>query len=155
VEASQSPTPLTGMWAPYTPPEIGEKLDTLVGVDAFVLVDAVVREPIEVTFTEKGEQVKKMRRPVDLRVATAEAGVTRLFSGFDAGIVGQVERLEPGNLPALCRIINTNPTGRGQTRGLELVQLLAGGADVAAIARAQSTPIMPVKGHEPADPIPY
>lgn len=150
MEAASTPNLRTGMWAPYVPPEIGEPLDTLNDVGAFVLVDAKLRDPVAVEF----DGVKKMRQPVDLTVATAEADVTRLFSGFSAGIVGQVSRLEPGNLPALCRIVNT-PTGRGQTRGLELVQPIAAGADLAAIARAQSPALMPLKGHDPHDPIPY
>ena len=147
---SPTPEPGTGMWAPYVPPVIGEPLATLDDVAAFVLVDAQVRPAVELEF----DGVKKMRTPVDLTVATAEPGVTRTFSGFAAGIVGQVERLEPGNLPALCRIIDSE-VARGKTRGLELVQILEPGADVAAIARAQSTAIMPLKGHDPADPIPY
>lgn len=154
MEASQQgpqPQRTSGMWAPYTPPEIGEKLDVLAGC-TFVLVDAAVRDPIEVDFGAEG---KKMRQPVDLRVQTAEPGVTRLFSGFSAGIVGQVSHMETNDLPALCRIIESNPTGRGTTRGLELVQLLAVDADLATLARAQSPAIMPVRGHDPADPIPY
>src|SRR5438270_10361895 len=120
MEAASAPKPETGMWAPYVPPEIGEPLDTLNDVGAFVLVDAKLRDPVEVEFTEKGQQVKKLRQPVDLVVATADPDVTRLFSGFAAGIVGQVSRLEPGDLPALCRIVKTG-TARGETRGLELV----------------------------------
>ena len=149
MEATQhpSPTPATsGMWAPYEPPEIGEPLDTLNDVGPFVLVDAHVREGVA---TQYGA-----RDVVDLVVATAEAGVTRSFSGFAAGVVGQCKRLEPGNLPALVKIVDTT-VGRGKTRGLELVQLLGPGADVAAIARAQPAAIMPLKGHDPADPIPY
>jgi hypothetical protein len=147
-------TPATGMWSPYEPPTIGEPLDTLNDVGAFVLVDAKVRPPVEVEFQEKGVAVKKMRTPVDLTVQTAEEGVVRTFSGFAAGIVGQVERLDPGNLPALCKIVETE-VGRGRTRGLELVQLLAAGADLATIARSQPAAIMPIKGHDPHDPIPY
>lgn len=154
MEAASAPKPETGMWAPYVPPEIGEPLDTLNDVGAFVLVDAKLRDPVEVAFTEKGQTVKKQRQPVDLIVATADPDVTRLFSGFAAGIVGQVSRLEAGDLPALCRIVKTS-SGRGETRGLELVQPIAAGADLAAIARAQSPAMMPLKGHDPADPIPY
>jgi hypothetical protein len=138
------------MWAPYVPPAIGEPLDTLNDVGAFVLVAAQVRPAVSVTF----DGVAKMRVPVDLTVATAEAGVTRTFSGFSAGIVGQVERLEANNLPALVKIVEQE-AGRGRTRGLELLQLLGPAADVAAIARAQPAAIMPLKGHDPTDPIPY
>jgi hypothetical protein len=155
MEAASAPKPTTGMWAPYVPPEIGEPVATLDDVAGFVLVDAKVREPIEVEFNDGGKLVKKMRTPFDLRIQTADADVTRIFSGFDVGIVGQIGNLEEGNLPAVCRVVKTNPTGRGQTRGLELVQLLAPGADLAAIARAQSPAMMPVKGHDPNDAIPY
>lgn len=150
MEASQQPAARTGMWAPYVPPEIGEPLDTLNDVGAFVLVDAKLRDPVTVEF----DGVKKQRQPVDLVVATVDADVTRLFSGFAAGVVGQVSRLEAGDLPALCRIIKTS-SGRGETRGLELMQPIAAGADLAAIARAQSPAMMPLKGHDPADPIPF
>jgi hypothetical protein len=154
MEASQHPTPPpaagTGMWAPYVPPVIGEPLDTLNDVGPFVLVEAQVRPAVPLQFDGQ----TKMRVPVDLTVATAEPGVTRMFSGFSAGIVGQVERLEPGNLPALVKIVEQE-AGRGRTRGLELLQLLGAGADVATIARAQPAAIMPLKGHDPTDPIPY
>ncbi len=141
---SQTSTPQTGMWAPYEPPEIGEPLDVLEQVDAFVLVDVKVREAVA---TQYGP-----RDAVDLTVATTDPGKTRCFSGFSAGIVGQSKRVEAGNLPALCRVV-PQTSGRGTTRGLELVQLLVPGADVAAIAKAQRVPIAPLNGQ--TNEIPY
>jgi hypothetical protein len=144
MEASQSPTPApeSGMWAPYEPPEIGEKLEVLEEAGAFVLVGVAVREGIK---TEHGP-----RDAVDLTVQTGGEG-TRLFSGFSAGIVGQAKRMADGDLPAVCRIVPVH-VSRGTTRGLELVQSLAAGADLAAAAKAQRVPIMPVRKD---DGIPY
>lgn len=135
----------SGMWAPYVPPEIGEKLDELDKIGPFVLLEAKVREGVATSYGP--------RDAVDLRVATTEAGKTRVFSGFSAGIVGQAKRITAGDLPAVCRIVETNH-GRGATRGLELVQLVPTSADVAAIAKAQQVPIAPIQAQHD-DGIPY
>lgn len=145
MSAAEEHVQQTGMWAPYVPPEIGEKLDELDKIGSFVLLEAKVREGVA---TEYGP-----RDAVDLRVATTEAGKARVFSGFAAGIVGQCKRIGAGDLPAVCRVIEST-TGRGKTRGLELIQLVPAGADVAAIAKGQPVPIAPI---QPAggDDIPY
>jgi len=140
MEPATSPTPETGMWAPYEPAEIGEKLDTLYQIGAFVLLEATVREAVQVE-VEPG--VKKMREPVDLRVQTTDANVQRVFSGFAAGIVGMAKRVQPGDLPAVCQIVD-QPAARGTTRALRLVQRIPAGADVATIAASQPVPIMPI-----------
>lgn len=136
----------TGMWAPYVPAEIGEKLDQLEEAGPFVLVEAKIREGIK---TEYGP-----RDAVDLRVQTIDETKTRLFSGFAAGIVGQVSRMEAGNLPAVCRIVKTD-TQRGATRGLELVRPLPAGVDLVSIAKALPVPIAPVAVATQTDDIPY
>lgn len=146
--AQPEPAPASGMWAPYEPPEIGEPLDTLKQVPAFVLVDAKVREPVDVEFDGKTSK----RTPADLIVQTAEAGKTRIFSGFAAGVVGRVKRLEPGNLPAVVKVVE-EVTPRGRTLGLALVQTIAAGADLAAIAKGLPTPMMPTGS--PDGEIPY
>jgi hypothetical protein len=80
----------------------------------FILVDAKVRAKIE---TEHG-----VRDAADLRVATTEPGTTRLFSCFWQAIVGQIKRMEAGDLPATVRIVAI-PTDNGNpTYGLELVE---------------------------------
>lgn len=146
-DTSSSPTPDSGMWAPYEPPVIGEPLDQLDKVGPFVLLAAKVREGVR---TEYGP-----RDAVDLDVATTDAGVIRTFSGFSAGVVGMAKRVTPGDLPAVCRVIETT-AGRGKTRGLELVQLVPAGADVAAIAKAQPVPLAPIQpAGDTHDDIPY
>jgi hypothetical protein len=144
MEAATSPTPSSGMWAPYEPAEIGESLDILEQVGPFVLLGAVVREGIS---TQYGP-----RDAVDLTVQTSEPGKTRLFSGFAAGIVGQCKRVGDGDLPAIAKIV-PQATGRGSTRGLELVDRPAAGADLAAIAKACPIPVMPIGGQ--TNEIPY
>jgi len=141
--SDRTPPSEGGMWAPYEPPEIGEPLDTLENVPAFVLLGAKVREGVK---TEYGP-----RDAVDLVVQTTTVDVTRLFSGFAAGVVGQAKRITAGDLPAVCRIVKM-PTGRGETRGLELVERVPAGADLPALARAQATPIAPIGN---TDGIPY
>ena len=101
-----------GMWAPYEPAPIGEPLELLEEAGEFVLLEARVREGVG---TQYGP-----RDAVDLVVATTEPGVTRMVSGFAAGIVGQVKRQQDGHLPAVARIVSQQ-TGRGATRALELV----------------------------------
>lgn len=146
MEPATLPTPTSGMWAPYEAPEIGEKLDTLYQVGSFVLLEATVRDAVEVE-VEPGK--KKMREPVDLRVQTTDANVQRVFSGFAAGIVGMAKRVTPGDLPAVCRIVD-QPTQRGTTRVLELVKLIPAGADVAAIAASLAVPMMPIQAQDDA-----
>lgn len=132
MQPAETPKPTTGMWAPYEPPEIGEPLDTLDKVGPFVLLQVHVREGVATSYGP--------RDAADLTVATTETGVVRTFSGFAAGVVGMCKRVGDGDLPAVCRIVETQ-AGRGKTRWLELVQLLPAGADVAAIAKAQPVPI--------------
>jgi hypothetical protein len=80
----------------------------------FVLLEAKVRAKIE---TEHG-----LRDAADLRVATTKPGESRLFSCFWQAIVGQIKRMDPGDLPATVRIV-TIPTDNGNpTYGLELVE---------------------------------
>lgn len=132
------------MWAPYEPADVGEPLDTLEQVPAFVLLETHVREGITTQFGP--------RDAVDLIVQTGIAGETRLFSGFAAGIVGQAKRLEPGDLPAVCKVV-ARPTRKGTTRGLELVEKVSPMADVAAIAKSLPTPVMPIGSQ--TNEIPY
>jgi hypothetical protein len=148
VAPQPEPAPTSGMWAPYVPPEIGEPLDTLAQVPAFVLVDAKVREPVDVTF----DGTTSKRTPVDLRVQTTDPNVTRLFSGFAAGVVGRVKRMQAGDLPAVVKLVDET-TPRGRTLGLALVQAVAAGADLAAIAKSLPTPMMPTGS--PDGEIPY
>jgi hypothetical protein len=151
--ANEQPT--SGMWAPYVPPEIGEKLGQLKEAGEFVLVAVTVREGVK---TDYGP-----RDAVDLRVQTIAVDKTRVFSGFSAGIVGQAKRVQPGDLPAVCRIIGKE-TGRLDDNGkpyttdsLELVRQLPAGVDVVTIAQALSVPIAPVApaAAQAHDDIPY
>jgi hypothetical protein len=125
--------PTAGMWAPA--PEIGEPLETLEEAGQFVLVAIDVRPSVK---TEFGD-----REPVDLTVATTDPVDRRHFSGFSAGVVAQAKRLADGDLPAVCRIVS-QPTRKGQTKGLELVRLVNADADLAAIAKALPVPMMPI-----------
>lgn len=149
----------TGMWAPYEPAPIGEPLELLEEAGQFVLVDANVREGVA---TQYGP-----RDAIDLVVATTEPGVTRVVSGFAAGIVGQVKRKRDGDLPAIAAIVSQE-TGRGRTRALEFVGAIdktAGEQALAEFARGVLPPAVPIKplnaaanGHgRPAgdDGIPY
>lgn len=147
MEASAAqPERSTGMWAPYDPPEIGEKLDELDKVGPFVLLAVKVREGVS---TQYGP-----RDAVDLTVATTETGVVRSFSGFAAGVVGMAKRVTDGDLPAVCRIVEKQQN-RGATKGLELIQLLPAGADIGAVAKAQPVPLAPIQPHADDDDIPY
>lgn len=143
--SAQSNERTSGMWAPYEPPEIGEKLDELDKVGPFVLLAVKVREAVATQFGP--------RDAVDLTIATTETGVVRSFSGFSAGVVGAAKRVQAGDLPAVCRVVEQQ-AGQGKTRGLELVQLLPAGADVGAVAKAQPVPIAPIQPHG-GDDIPY
>lgn len=145
MSAVQQPGEPSGMWAPYVPAEIGEKFDTLQEAGEFVLVDVKVREGIK---TEFGP-----RDAADLYVQTIDPTKTRLFSGFSKGIAAQCSHVQPGNLPAVCRIVS-QATPRGATLGLELVRQLPTGADVASIAKALQVPIAPV-AVAAGDGIPY
>jgi hypothetical protein len=132
------------MWAPYEPPEIGESLDELEKLGEFVLVEVRVRENVHTAYGP--------RDAADLRVQTTQRNLTRLFSGFSAGVVGQSKRVQPGDLPAVCRIVPTE-VGRGRTRGLALVRTLEAGAELAKIAVSLATPVLPTPGQ--ADDIPW
>lgn len=145
----------SGMWQPYEPAAIGEPLDLLEQAQRFVLLDASVREGVA---TQYGP-----RDAVDLVVATTEPGVTRLVSGFAAGIVGQVKRKGDGDLPAIAAIV-PQQTGRGATRALQLVEKVAASdpASVAAVAARLPVPLRPLNAAangtgQPAgdDGIPY
>lgn len=140
----QPPAP-SGMWAPYEPPVIGEEIKVLKeGGSPFVLVAAELRENVKTSFGPK--------TAVDLTVQTTTPGSTRLFSGFDAGIVGQVSRIEPGNLPAVCEIIEQE-TGKGKTAGLQLVRQIPRDLDdLAGIAAALPVAVVALAGE---DGIPY
>jgi hypothetical protein len=142
-----------GMWGPYEPAAIGEPLELLEQAGRFVLVDASVREGVA---TQYGP-----RDAVDLVVATTEPGVTRLVSGFAAGIVGQVKRKADGDLPAVATIVQQQ-TGRGATRALQLVEAVPAGTDPSAVAAQLAVPLRPLNGSanghgQPAgdDGIPY
>jgi len=148
MNAQQQPS--SGMWAPYVPPEIGEKFDVLKTAGEFVLVDVTVREPVDVEI--EGRKVK--RTPADLRVQTIDATKTRLFSGFAAGIVAQCKRFQAGDLPAVVRIVDAT-TPNGKTTVLEMVKPIAAGANLAAIAGSLPVPIAPIAPSTPTDDIPY
>lgn len=141
-----APKPPSGMWAEYEPPEIGEPLEELAKFGDFLLLAVKVREGIGTAYGA--------RDAVDLAVQTTEQGRTRMFSGFSAGVVGQAKRIEDGDLPAVCRIVETTAS-RGKTRGLELVRMVDAGADLAAIARALPTQVLPIAPAGAGDDIPY
>jgi hypothetical protein len=126
----------TGMWAPYEPTAIGEPLELLEEAGEFVLVEASVREGVS---TQYGP-----RDAVDLVVGTIEPGVTRLVSGFAAGIVGQAKRKLDGDLPAVVRIV-PRQTGRGATRELDPIAEVDGNAAaIAEAARGLPVPLAPL-----------
>ncbi len=132
-------TPESGMWAPYVPPEIGEPLSMLEEVGPFVLLAGTVRDKVQ---TQYGET-----KAFDLTVATTAQGEVRTVSGFGKAIVGQLERMQAGDLPAVCKAIKTDTGRENQARELQLLQLLQAGADVAAVARSLPTPIGPLVKH--------
>lgn len=142
--ANQPAAAETGMWAAYEAPTIGESLDVLEQLDAFVLLSVKVREAVP---TQHGP-----RDAVDLVVQTTTPAATREFSGFAAGIVGQAKRVHASDLPAVCRVVKTE-VGRGKTRALVLIQRVAPGGDLAAIARSVGVPLAPINGQ--SDDIPY
>lgn len=130
----------------FDPYEKGEPIATLDEITTFVLVDGKVRPKVQ---TEHGE-----REPVDLVVQTTEAGKTRTFSGFSAGIVGQMKRRSDGDLPAVVRIVES-PTDKGNpTKIVELVDKLDNGIDLAKVAAMQPTPIAPLQEGQ-TNAVPY
>ncbi len=140
-----------GMFDPF---ERGEKAELLRDHGTFILVSAKLRKGIQ---TEYGK-----RDVADLRVATTHAGSLRLFSAFWAGIVGQVGRMEKGDLPATVRIIEQDTGQASPTYMLELVdqawqgELPTDSAErdklLAIGAQMQTRPIDPVPVEEPAAP---
>ena len=140
------PVPASSGSSMWDPVEYGEPLETLDGL-TFLLLDATVREGIKVRFQDNGVEREALRDAVDLVVATTSPGETRTFSGFAAGIVGQVKRKGPNDLPAVCRI-RLEQTRRGPTKVLELVDRAQPGGDegAALIARGLApTPIGPLQ----------
>lgn len=126
--------PEGGMFGPYVPPTIGEPMDELAKLPSFVLLGAVLREKVATAYG--------LRTAVDLQVATTVPGEIRVFSGFAAGVVGQVRRKADGELPAVVALHHVQ-LERGATLELALVQPIAAGADVAALAAAQPAPLPP------------
>ena len=132
-----APPPSSGMWAPLVR---GEPEETLYEAGEFVLLSASIRDAVK---TEYGP-----RDVADLTVATTVAGVTRLFSTFKAGVVGQVSRQQDGDLPAVV-MLSPSATPKGETRILVKVQPVAAGADVAQIAKSLRTPMLPISQELP------
>lgn len=128
----------SSMWDPF---EKGEPLETLVEAGRFVLLDGRVRTGIK---TEHGE-----RDACDLYVSTTEDGVVRIFSGFAAGIVGQLKRKGEGDLPAVVTIVE-HDTGKGNpTKALELIAKLEEGASASSIAASLPVPMRPIENAVP------
>ena len=132
-ETPQTATvPESGMFAPYVPPTIGEPLDKLEKLSAFVLLGAVLREGIA---TAHGTATA-----VDLHVATTVPGEIRVFSGFAKAAVGQVRRMTAGDLPAVVALRDIK-LENGVSREIVLIQPIAAGADVAGIASSLPEPL--------------